>query len=74
MSVSSYAIDPILGPVKRCPKCGEDWPADAEFYYPRHKGGSALQSWCRACWSEYITTGAGSVARRIYRARKRAAT
>jgi hypothetical protein len=46
-------IDAELGPVKRCPKCHEWWPADREFFYAGHTK-SGLQSWCIACWSEYI--------------------
>lgn len=47
--------DPLLGPVKVCTGCGEEWPTDAEFWYvQRLKPGreSRLYAKCRACWSE----------------------
>jgi len=46
-------IDMELGPVKRCPKCGEWWPADREFFYTSKHTPSGLQSWCIACWKEW---------------------
>lgn len=67
-------FDVELGPVKRCPKCGEWWPADREFFYAKKDTASGLQSWCRACWSEWA---ASSPKRRAYgrewHARRRAA-
>lgn len=38
------------GPEKRCPKCNEWWPEDAEFFYPR--SATRFDSWCRACINE----------------------
>lgn len=38
-------MDPELGDVRLCPKCGEWWPDDGEFYGP--KAGA-----CRACEAE----------------------
>lgn len=37
-----------LGTEKLCPRCGEYWPADREFFWPRGHG-HGLQGWCRAC-------------------------
>lgn len=64
----SQRIDPILGPVKVCTGCGEEWPLDPEFYYVhtvkpgviRDRGRTYVRdrSWqryyakCRACWSD----------------------
>ena len=43
-----------LGVEKRCPKCGEFWPADREFFGVRGGArGNQLRPWCRACESEY---------------------
>lgn len=36
--------DDVLGWVRLCPGCGEEWPDDREFYRGRGK--------CRACASE----------------------
>ena len=48
--------DPILGTEKRCPRCGEWWPLDDEFFYratPCHRlRGARWQAYCRACWAE----------------------
>lgn len=46
-------IDVELGPVKRCPRCQEWWPADDEFFYRTKATPSGLQSWCKACWHEW---------------------
>mgnify|MGYP001572882745 CR=1 FL=1 len=44
-----------LGREKRCPHCGEYWPADREFFWPRLSGPKAglLRPWCHACEEEY---------------------
>ncbi len=47
--------DPILGPVKVCTGCGEEWPTDTEFWYVQRlkpDKPSRLYAKCRACWSE----------------------
>ncbi|WP_428719113.1 hypothetical protein [Undibacterium curvum] len=36
-----------LGEEVKCSKCGEFWPADAEFFY-MNKG--RPHSWCKACY------------------------
>jgi hypothetical protein len=41
--------DPELGEVRLCPRCGEWWPDDDEFYAP------GLDV-CRACYSEATRT------------------
>lgn len=41
--------DPILGRVRLCRGCDEEWPLDTEFWY--QQGGRVLGR-CRACWSE----------------------
>ncbi len=46
--------DPILGPVRLCPTCSEEWPFDDEFWHMRD--GRLSPSWprrCRACCSDY---------------------
>jgi hypothetical protein len=40
-------------PLKRCLKCGEEWPADGEFFFRSARRKDGLAAWCRACWSEY---------------------
>lgn len=42
--------DPILGLVRLCRGCGEEWPKDEEFWYFDRDG--RVLGRCRACWSE----------------------
>ncbi len=63
MSATTITVDPILGPVKPCSRCKEVWPADREFFHRRRNG---WQSWCRACWHEYVMEGERGEARRAY--------
>lgn len=51
--------DPVLGDCFICPRCGELWPADLEFFYTSKNNKHGLSSWCRACKNE-------DVARRKY--------
>lgn len=44
-----------LGRQKRCPRCGEDWPHDEEFYYPNARRSSGFNAWCRACDCEAMS-------------------
>ena len=45
--------DPLLGPVKVCTSCGEEWPLDTEFFYQQRVGENRrFYAKCRACWSE----------------------
>lgn len=39
-------IDKLLGVVRKCPRCGEEWPSDGEFFFQ-------AQCYCRACFVEY---------------------
>lgn len=64
----SQRTDPILGPVKVCTGCGEEWPLDPEFYYVhkvrpgtyvragrtyiRSRSWDRFYAKCRACWSD----------------------
>ena len=50
---SKNYVDPELGLVRRCARCGESWPADREFFHVSGKGSLWLNSWCRACSLEY---------------------
>lgn len=36
-----------LGLEQRCPRCGDYWPADTEFFY---SNGTRLMSACKACY------------------------
>lgn len=45
-------MDPELGEMRRCAKCGESWPADREFFNRVLSSGRALRTWCRACESD----------------------
>jgi len=48
-------LDPILGLVKRCSKCGEWWTATKQFFYPAPgRPPTGLHSWCIACARENI--------------------
>lgn len=43
-----------LGLEKRCPTCGEWWPATRQFWYMRNtKSGPQPQGQCRACFNDY---------------------
>lgn len=41
---------------KTCARCGDDWPADAEFFRVRGEGtdskATTYMPWCRACEAE----------------------
>jgi hypothetical protein len=37
-------------PEKTCTRCGDDWPADTEFF--RRLSSGRLAPWCRACEAE----------------------
>ena len=39
-------IDPELGPVRTCRKCGEEWPLDEEFF-ERLPAKGLFRSWCK---------------------------
>lgn len=41
------------GLVKRCPRCGEYWPFDTEFFFANGGKTDGLYAWCRACYVEY---------------------
>lgn len=45
-----YRDDPILGRVKRCPRCRESWPLDSEFFFFRASG--KPQAYCKACYND----------------------
>lgn len=53
-----------LGLEKRCSACGDYWPADPEFFYPK---GGRLASQCKACFREIN----GREAAGIYREQQR---
>lgn len=42
--------DTILGRVRVCRRCKEDWPLDRDFWYFDRNG--RVVGHCRACWSE----------------------
>lgn len=45
-------LDPELGVVRLCRRCGEEWPLDEEFWLPQRHPRSAndrWHNWCRAC-------------------------
>lgn len=43
-------LDPVLGRVKQCPRCREDWPLDEEFYTRVPSAGpDRWRYYCRAC-------------------------
>ena len=45
--------DPELGTLRRCSRCGEEWPQDEEFFYFQvRRGKRVCSSWCKACWYE----------------------
>lgn len=54
-NLKGWRDDPILGVVKICRECKEEWPVDPEFY---GKTGPALKGWlkavCRACIAERL--------------------
>ena len=38
---------------RRCPRCGEYWPATTEFFGHRRGSGLPLTSYCRPCVTEF---------------------
>ena len=50
----TYRDDPLLGRVRLCSACGDEWPFDAEFWHMRDGGLSpAWPARCIACCAEY---------------------
>ena len=43
-------LDPFLGLVRLCVRCGEEWPRDGAFWYFDKAG--KVMGHCKACWSE----------------------
>jgi ribosomal protein L40E len=39
-------------PEKRCRKCDDTWPADAEFFYRQAAKADGLSDVCKACYAE----------------------
>lgn len=50
MTSQMIRIDPELGRMRLCRRCGEWWPYDREFYYIRADGHSSGN--CKACHTE----------------------
>jgi hypothetical protein len=48
----TYRLDEDGMLEKRCPRCGEYWPADTEFFYAH---ADELSSYCRSCNHEHST-------------------
>lgn len=42
------------GMEKYCPRCGEWWPADDEFFDRDNTNKIGLQTYCKACRTEYM--------------------
>lgn len=38
--------------LKTCTSCGDDWPADAEFFYKQRGRSAGLLDTCKACCKE----------------------
>jgi len=38
--------------IKRCTKCGNEYPATSEYFYNKRASGEKLRSWCRKCCYE----------------------
>ncbi len=45
-------LDNILGPVRSCAKCHEEWPTTDEFWYRDGHDDRWLRGPCRACYLE----------------------
>jgi 5-methylcytosine-specific restriction endonuclease McrA len=43
------AISDSTIPPRRCTKCGEEYPATAEYFYKNKHGKYGLQAWCKNC-------------------------
>lgn len=53
--------DTILGRVRLCTRCGEDWPLDGEFWYFDRRQCNVVGP-CRACWVDLNKARRGKVA------------
>lgn len=49
---TANSMDPELGEMRRCTKCGESWPADSEFFNQVVTNKPRLRGWCKACESD----------------------
>lgn len=49
-------MDAMQVPEKRCTKCGEYFPATAEYFYRNGARRDGLDTWCRACRRENART------------------
>ena len=48
-SCGGLGVAPTLGAMKRCSKCGREYPSTVEHFPPRKSATSGLSSWCRPC-------------------------
>jgi len=39
--------------MKRCTKCGKEFPATTEYFYALKTGKYGITSWCKSCQSKY---------------------
>lgn len=51
LGVDVQASDMIDGE-KFCPRCGESWPADTEFFFANRQHPDGLWNYCKACFYE----------------------
>lgn len=49
---SGQYIAGSTGIEKRCPKCGDYWPIDTEFWFTHTSTADGLHTWCKACYLE----------------------
>lgn len=51
---AQYRDDPVLGRVRLCPGCGDEWPFDDEFWHMRNgRLDGNRPARCRACCADY---------------------
>ena len=53
--MNAARITTELGTERRCTRCGDWWPEDADFFPARADRRGAFLSWCRACTYERRT-------------------
>ncbi|MFZ3487260.1 hypothetical protein [Vibrio harveyi] len=53
LNAGKALVDSELGLQKFCPRCSDFWPQDTLFWSISPREADGLQTWCKACQSDY---------------------